>query len=282
MPSIRIDSHQHFWRYNPKEYGWINDSMAALRRDFLPADLRRELDRSGVDATVAVQARQTVEETRWLLSLARESAFIVGVVGWVPLALPSLESLLDDLALDPKLRGVRHVIQDERDDDFILRSDFNRGVQQLERHGLTYDILIFEHHLPQAIRFVDQHPNQLFILDHIAKPRIRDKILSPWRENIRELSRREHVYCKLSGMVTEADPKRWKEGDLAPYIDTVLETFGPRRLMFGSDWPLCLLGTSYLDWSVLVQRQIGCLSQAEQDRILGGTARQAYGLGVSG
>jgi L-fuconolactonase len=256
--------------------------MLELCRDFLPADLRQELSRCGIDRTVAVQARQTVRETRWLLNLARDSAFIAGVVGWVPLAAPQVGALLDELAADPKLRGVRHVIQDEPDNDFILRDDFNRGVRALKSRGLAYDILIFERHLPQAIQFVDRHPSQIFILDHIAKPRIYDKIVSPWRENILELSERGNVYCKLSGIVTEAAPRQWQEAELDPYIDTVLEAFGPRRLMFGSDWPVCLPAATYQEWFSLVRRKISSLSEAEQERILGGTAREAYGLGESG
>jgi L-fuconolactonase len=185
---------------------------------------------------------------------------------------------LEPLAGNPKLKGVRHVIQDEADPRYILRDDFNAGVRTLREFGLRYDILIFERHLPAAIEFVDRHPNQVFILDHVAKPRIRERVMSPWDRNIRELAKRQNVYCKLSGMVTEADPKRWKPADLKPYIDVALSAFGPKRLMYGSDWPVMLLAAEYVQWHDLVRHAFEKLSAAEQERILGGTAVEAYGL----
>lgn len=271
---MRIDSHQHFWKYDVKDYPWIDDSMQMLRRDFLPADLKPEIDRVGIDGTIAVQACHTVAETDWLLELAARNAFIRGVVGWAALADAGVGAVLERLADNPKLKSIRHVIQAEPDDDFILGGRFNAGIGLLSQHGLAYDILIYERHLPQTIRFVDLHPNQIFILDHIAKPRIKDHALSPWRENITELARRENVYCKLSGMATEADHRAWTPQQLEPYIDTVLEVFGPRRMMFGSDWPVCLLATSYAGWFDLVKK----LSESEQERIMGGTAIQVYRL----
>jgi L-fuconolactonase len=273
-----IDSHHHFWRYDPAEYGWIADSMSALRRDFLPDELLREVGGAGVDGVVSVQARQTLEETRWLLELASQHEFIRGVVGWAPLIQPDVAAHLEHLAAAAKLKAIRHVVQDEPDDDFILREDFNRGVAELRRFGLRYDILIFERHLPQAIRFVDRHPDQVFILDHLAKPRIRDGAMSPWRENIEELARRENVYCKLSGLVTEADWVRWSPGQLQPYVDVAMEAFGPGRLMFGSDWPVCLLAAGYRDWVEIVTQMTSVLSPAEQRRVLGETAVEAYNL----
>lgn len=275
---MRIDSHHHFWKYDPKEYSWIDDSKRVIRRDFLPADLKQEIDQVNIDGVVSVQARQTLEETNWLLGFAATYPFIRGVVGWAPLADPHIASLLEPLAAKPKLKAIRHVIQDEPDNNFILREHFNAGVQVLQHYGLVYDILIYERHLPQAIRFVDRHANQIFVLDHIAKPRIKDRQLSPWRENITELAKRENVYCKISGMVTEADYQTWTPNDLKPYLDTVLAAFGPRRLMFGSDWPVCLVATSYSRWFKLVAAHIGQLSQSEQDRVLGGTAIEAYKL----
>lgn len=275
---MRIDSHHHFWKYDPKEYSWIDESKRVIRRDFLPADLKKEIDQVKIEGVVSVQARQTMEETNWLLGFAAAYPFIRGVVGWAPLADHKIASILEPLAAEPKLKAIRHVIQDEPDHDFILGSDFNAGVQVLQHYRLVYDILIYERHLPQAIRFVDRHPNQVFVLDHIAKPRIKDHALSPWRENIAELAKRENVYCKISGMVTEADYQRWTPEDLEPYFDTVLTVFGPRRLMFGSDWPVCLVATSYSRWFKLVATQIGKLSQPEQDRILGETATVAYNL----
>jgi L-fuconolactonase len=275
---MRIDSHHHFWKYDPKEYSWIDDSKRVIRRDFLPADLEKQVDQVGIEGVVSVQARQTIEETNWLLSLAAANSFIRGVAGWAPLTDPKIANILEPLAAKPKLKAIRHVIQDEADNNFILRNDFNAGMQVLQHYHLIYDILIYERHLPQTIRFVDRHSNQVFVLDHIAKPRIKDHVISPWRENITEVAKREHVYCKISGMVTEADYKTWTPEDLQPYFDTVLAAFGPRRLMFGSDWPVCLVATSYSRWFKVVSAQIAKLSQAEQERILGGTAVEAYRL----
>jgi L-fuconolactonase len=275
---MKIDAHQHFWKYNPVEYDWIDDSMAVIRRDFQPADLRREISEAGVDGVVSVQARQIVEETEWLLRLANENDFIRGVVGWVPLRDPNVGKVLKKLAVNPKLHGVRHVVQAEPDDHFILGSDFNRGIKLLSQLGLAYDILIYERQLPPTIEFVDRHPDQVFVLDHIAKPRIRDNLLEPWRKNIRELARRENVYCKISGMVTEADYKQWTEEQLKPYVETVLEAFGPRRLMFGSDWPACLVACSYTRWHEIVTRFASRLSTNDRAWIFGKTAIKAYGL----
>jgi L-fuconolactonase len=273
-----IDSHHHFWRYIPAEYGWIADSMSILRRDFLPADLSGETSVVGVDGVISVQARQTVGETQWLLDLAEQNAFIKGVVGWVPLVSPDVKSDLEQFARRPKLKAVRHVLQDEPDDNYMLRDDFNRGLAMLRDFDLRYDILIFERHLPQSIKLIDRHPRLTFILDHIAKPRIRENVLSPWRENMRELARRPNVYCKLSGMATVADHKAWTPAQLRPCMDMALEAFGPGRLMFGSDWPVCLLAVTYRRWYELVGEFVARLSTEERGRIMGGTAVEAYGL----
>lgn len=278
--SPRIDAHHHVWRYDPREYSWIDESMAVLRRDFLPQDLAGEIGRVGIDGVVTVQARQTLGETRWLLSFAEENDFMFGVVGWVPLAEEGVAESLGEFASHPKLRGVRHVLQDEPDESYMLRPAFNAGVRMLREAGLVYDILIFERHLPQTIEFVDRHPEQLFVLDHIAKPRIRDGLIDPWRANIRELAKRENVYCKLSGMVTEANWHSWDEAGLLPYLDTVLEAFGPARLMFGSDWPVCLVACEYERWFGIVSRYVSKLAAGEQARVLGGTAVEAYRLEV--
>lgn len=275
---MRVDAHQHFWRYNEDEYAWIRPGMEALKRDFLPEHLEPELHRAGIDKAISVQARQTLAETQWLLELAAQFSFIAGVVGWVPLTDPSVEEKLVELASNSRLKGVRHVVQDEPDDHFILREDFNRGVGLLHRFGLVYDILIYERHLPQAIRFVDRHPEQIFVLDHIAKPRIRDGILEPWATHIQELARRPNVYCKVSGMVTEADWCNWTEDGLRRYFDIVLEAFGARRLMFGSDWPVCLLASTYERWARCVETWINELSLDEREAILGATASRVYRL----
>ena len=279
VSALVIDSHHHFWRYDPALYGWINDEMAVLKQDFLPEDLIAEADEL-VDAVITVQARQDLVETRWLLEIAHEEPFVLGVVGWVPLTEPNVAAHLDQLSQNPSLVGVRHVLQDEPDDEYALREDFNRGVAQLKDYSLAYDILIYERQLPAAIGLVDRHPDQVFVLDHVAKPRIRDGEMDTWKTNIRELARRENCYCKISGMVTEANRDRWSGDDLQPYFDTVLEAFGPNRMMFGSDWPVCLLACDYRHWYHLVDELTAMLSEEEQARIWGETAEEAYGLSL--
>src|SRR5450759_3071335 len=222
----RIDAHQHFWKYTPEEYAWIDSSMSSLQRDFLPAHLKQEFDARGIDAVVAVQARETLDETRWLLSLARANKFISAVVGWVPLVNAGVTELIGPLMELGPLKGVRHVLQGEADDRYMLRDDFNRGISALWQFDLVYDILIFERQLPQTLECGDRHPKQIFAVDHMAKPRIREAAISPWREQIRALAERPNVYCKLSGMVTEADYATWTEQQLEPYFDILLEAFG--------------------------------------------------------
>ena len=275
---MKIDSHHHFWRYDPVAYGWIDDAMRVIRRDFLPEDLRAEIARAGIEGVVSVQASQSLAETQWLLELADGNDFIKGVVGWVELLSSQVGKDLERFAANPKFKSVRHVIQGEPDDSFILRGDFNRGIRELKQFSLAYDILILERHLPQTVRFVDAHPDQVFVVDHVAKPRIRDNAFEPWNTNIRELARRPNVCCKLSGLVTEADYDSWTEALLKPYFDTVLDAFGPGRLMFGSDWPVCLVACDYARWHELVSGWVADLSLSEQARILGGTAAEVYRL----
>jgi L-fuconolactonase len=272
-----IDAHQHFWRYGPAEYEWIDDSMAGLRRDFLPLDLARTVSDTEVSGTIAVQARQTVAESEWLLKLAAENGLIRGVVGWAPIADPEFPALLEDLVSQSKLRGLRHVVQGEPD-GFLGSHEFNDGIVALTKTGLVYDLLIVERQLPEAIEFVDRHPNQVFVLDHIAKPRIAAGLLEPWAKNIAELARRQNVYCKLSGMVTEADWNHWTTATLIPYVDVVLEAFTPRRLMFGSDWPVCTVATTYVHWIETLDRLLAGWSNDERERVFGGTAIEAYRL----
>jgi L-fuconolactonase len=278
MTVDRIDAHHHLWKYSSEQYPWMADNMYGLRRDFLIDDLNQVLRDAGIHGAVAVQARQVLEETEWLLGLAERYEFMRGVVGWVPLVERGVRNQLEKLSLRPKLKAVRHVLHDESDDFYMLREDFNRGVAYLKNFNLRYDILVFERHLPQTIEFVDRHPQQVFIVDHIAKPRIKDGMLSPWRENIIELARRENVYCKLSGMVTEAIWEGWTASNLQPYFEIAIKAFGPARLMFGSDWPVVLLASSYRRWVETVQRAIASLSVDEQTLILSGTARKAYRL----
>ena len=274
----RIDAHHHLWRYSKEEYGWITGDMAPIARDFLPQDLQQALTSSGMQGSIAVQARQSLEETEFLLNFAKEFPIIRGVVGWAPIASPEFPQALERFHHFQKLKGFRHVVQDEPDDTFLLRADFNAGIARFKRFGLVYDILIFERQLPAAISFVDCHPAQVFVLDHIAKPRIRERELEPWRTNIRELARRESVFCKLSGMVTEAHWTQWSPSDLLPYFEVVLDAFGPTRLMAGSDWPVCLLAAPHQTWFSTLHKFISQLSVAEQEMILGGVATEVYSL----
>ena len=275
---MRIDSHHHFWKYSAEDYGWMSDEQAAIRRDFGPEDLEREIRAAGIDGVVSVQARQSLEENDFLLGYAAKHGFIKGVVGWAPLIDPDVGKQLEKLAKQPKLKAVRHVLHDEADDRYMLREDFNRGVGMLKDFGLVYDILIFEKHLPQTVQFVDRHPEQVFVLDHIAKPRIKANELSPWQSRIVELAHRPNVYCKVSGMATEADYANWTPKQLEPYFETVLSAFGPKRLMFGSDWPVCVVAVEYGRWAELVRGWVSELPAADQERVLGGTAVEAYGL----
>ena len=275
---MRIDAHQHFWRYNPDEYGWIDDSMAILRRDFMPADLKPELDAAGFDACVAVQASHTLQETCWLLELADQYPFIAGVIGWVDLRASDVRAQLADLAKHPKLLGIRHVVQSEPDDRFLLQPEFLRGIGFLTEFNLTYDILLYPRHLPIAAEFVRHFPQQRFVLDHLAKPYIKAGTLHPWDSHIRELAKSPNVFCKLSGMVTEADWKTWKPEHFAPYLDVALEAFGPERLMIGSDWPVCKVAASYSQVMGLVIEYLDKTSPEAREGILGATARRFWNL----
>jgi L-fuconolactonase len=276
--AIRVDAHQHLWFYQAPGYAWMTESMKSLRRSFTLTDLHDVASASDIAATVLVEVERSEEETRNLTSIAASDDLIQGVVGWVDLTAPSIPSDLERVAQLPKIRGLRHPIHDEPDPNYILRDDFNRGIAALRSFGLTYDLLIFEDHLPQTISFVDRHPNQTFILDHISKPRIREGSFHPWRENILELARRPNVYCKLSGMVTEASWTEWTTPMLRPYIDTVIEAFSPWRVMFGSDWPLVTLASTYEQWLSTVHSAVADLSSSEQQWILGWSATEAYGL----
>jgi len=273
---MRIDSHQHFWRYEPAQYPWIGERMGVLRRDYLPGELEPLLRASGFEGTVAVQAQQAAAETDWLLELAERHAFIRGVVGWVDLCAANVDEALERYAARPKLVGVRHIVHDEPDDDFLLRPDFRRGVGRLRAHGLVYDLLLFPKHLPRAATLVAELPEQPFVLDHIAKPFIRDGVVSPWKEDLRRLASFPNVTCKLSGMVTEARWKAWRPADMHPYLDAVLEAFGPSRLMIGSDWPVCLLAGDYDRTMDVVVDWTSRLSAPERDAILGGNAARVY------
>jgi L-fuconolactonase len=274
---MRIDAHQHFWRYDPAEYGWIDESMTRLRRDFLPEDLEPLMDAAGFDACVAVQARQTPEETRWLLELAAANPFIAGVVGWVDLQSAAVERELDALSGQKKLVGIRHIVQAEPD-DFLLRPSFQRGVGLLERFGLTYDILIYPRHLKAAGEFVARFPSQRFALDHLGKPEIRSGRSDEWQRDLRALSRFPNVVCKLSGLVTEADWQSWTPDEVRPYLDAAFECFGANRLMIGSDWPVCTLAAPYERTMAVIGDYVARCSEAERGAVLGGTAARFWNL----
>ena len=274
---MKIDSHQHFWQYNEVDYVWMGEVHNAIKKNFLPNDLQPLLKENNLDGSIAVQARQTIAETNFLLGLASNNSIIKGVVGWVPLCETDVEGMIEKYAAEKNIVGFRHVIHDEPDDLFILRKDFNNGIKCLKNHSLCYDILIFEKHLPQTIKFVDQHPEIKMVIDHIAKPRISNsKFDHTWAENIKQLSARENVTCKLSGMVTEVIDGKWDTSLLQPYFDIVLEAFGPDRLMFGSDWPVCLIQSNYTKWFDTINSLIASLTLFEQSAIMGGNAKRIY------
>lgn len=275
---MRIDAHQHFWRYDPAEYDWIDDSMWVLKRDFLPEDLEPHLRQHGLDGSVAVQARQSSAETDFLLELAAGWPFIRGVVGWVDFREPNVQAQLERLSEHTTLRGFRHIVQSEPDDRFLMAPDFLGGVRLLRDRGWTYDILIYPRQLPAAIEFARSLPDQKLVLDHIAKPAVAGGELEPWASLIRELARCPNVLCKVSGLVTEADWKTWKPGDFRPYLDLVFDSFGTERLMMGSDWPVCTLAGSYADVVAIVTDYIASLAPGEKEAILGRNAAEFYGL----
>jgi L-fuconolactonase len=275
---MHIDAHQHYWVYKAEEYAWIDESMSLLRRDFLPGDLGPERHEAGFQGSVAVQARQDLEETRWLLELADGDPSTVGVVGWVDLRSPEGHSQLAAFARNPKLVGIRHIVQSEPDDYFLLQRDFLRGIEALEEFDLAYDILIYTRQLPAAAEFVEQFPRQRFVLDHLAKPHIKAGEIEPWAAGIRRLAKFPNVYCKLSGMVTEADWKSWTAERIHPYLDVAFEAFGPQRLMVGSDWPVCLVAAPYADAMNVVKNYLDKFSSEVRDDVLGGNARRFWKL----
>ncbi|MSU62345.1 MAG: amidohydrolase [Pedosphaera sp.] len=272
---MKLDAHQHFWRYSAAEYPWIPPG-SALQQDWLPGDLRIEQAKVALDGSITVQARQSLEESRWLVELAERNADIKGVVGWVDLRSDRVEEQLREFVSHPKFVGVRHVVQDEPDDNFMLRSEFLRGIGKLKQFNLAYDILIYPKQLRAAIELARRFPEQRFVLDHIAKPHIKDGKHSPWAEEISELAAAPNVWCKVSGMITEADHSAWKASDFKPYLDVVFEKFGMDRLMFGSDWPVCLLAGSYERVFKLVADYCGNFSEADKDRLFGGNCAEFY------
>lgn len=274
----KLDAHQHFWEYTSQEYGWIGPEMQILQKDHLPGDLAPLLASTGIGGTIAVQARQTLEETQWLLELADQHPLIQGVVGWVDLCSPRLPEQLERFASHPSLRGVRHVVQDEPDDQFMIRDDFVQGIAALRAFDLAYDILIFPRHLPIACQVIEQFPDQPFVLDHIAKPFIKDGTVEPWAGDIQRLASYPNVACKVSGLVTEADWQWWAPGDFEPYLDVVFRAFGPERIMFGSDWPVCTVAATYSKVAGIISDYVRVFSITEQAAVWGRTAARFYGL----
>ena len=273
----RVDAHQHFWHYGAAEYAWIDDSMRALRRDFLPGDLQPELSAAGFQYAVTVQVRQSLAETSWLLDLAARHDFVAGVVGWVDLQSDDVERQLEKLR-HPKLVGIRHIVQSEPDDRFLVRPSFCRGIAALRDFGLAYDILIYPRHLPVATEFVAKFDRQRFVLDHLAKPRIRDREIETWARDLAHLAQAPNVWCKLSGLITEANVERWRPEDIHPYLDVAFDLFGPERLMIGSDWPVCTIAGDYRRTMGVVTGYLDRRPPADRPAVLGGNARRFWNL----
>lgn len=275
---MKLDSHVHLWKYDPEQYKWISPETRVLQHDYLPDDLAALQEPLGFEGAVAVQARQSIEETEFLLGLADAHENVKGVVGWVDLRSDDVEAQLERFADDPYFRGVRHVVQDEPDDRFIVRDDFVRGVRALTSFDLVYDILIYHRQLPATIEFVEMFPEQAFVVNHNAKPDYKSGEIEPWATHMRRLARHPNVTCKASGMVSDFREERWPEGTFEPYLDVVFEAFGADRVMIASDWPVCLLGADYADTLGVVIDYIGALSADEQAAVLGGNAMRVYGI----
>jgi L-fuconolactonase len=275
---MKIDSHQHFWRYDAARDAWITESMAVLKRDFLPEHLAAEMIANGIDASIAVQADQSENETMFLLDLAEKNKHIAGVVGWVDLLSPRVGERLEYFSRFSKLCGFRHIAQGEPDDRFLARENFVKGVAQLRAFDFTYDILIYSKQLPAAIELAARLPEQPFVVDHLAKPQLKSGKAAPWAAQMREMAHNKNVFCKLSGLVTEADSKHWKADDFKPYLDVVFDAFGVERLMFGSDWPVCLLAATYGQVKQLIENYVKGYSEADKEKIFGGNAARFYGL----
>ncbi len=275
---MRIDAHQHFWKFDPVKDSWITDDMKDIQRDFLPAELLSEINAQKIDGTIAVQAAESENETRFLLELAEENDFIKGVVGWIDLKNELLDAQLQEWKKFPKLKGFRTITQGKPDDLFFKNKAFQKGIRHLTEHRLTYDLLVYHDQLPAAIQFTERFPDQAFILDHIGKPAIVAGEIKRWKENIRVLSQHPRTFCKLSGLVTEANWKKWRYEDLSPYLEIAGEYFGADRLCFGSDWPVCLLSGSYSEVTDIITRFLKQLDQGEREKIWGANAANFYQL----
>jgi L-fuconolactonase len=274
----RIDAHQHFWKFDPVRHNWITNEMSVIKKDFLPHDLQPLLLQNNFDGCVVVQVDQSEKETQFLIELAKENDFIKGVVGWVNLQSDDIEEKLEYYKAFNIIKGFRHILQAEEDRKFMLNSQFMRGVSLLHKHNFTYDILIYADQLKYVKGFVAGFPKQKFVIDHLAKPDIKHKNSEEWKKDIYAAAEYENVYCKISGMVTEADWGKWKEEDFTPYLDTIVEAFGVNRIMFGSDWPVCLLAASYSQVADIPAKYFSSFSELEQDKFFGGNAIQFYDL----
>jgi L-fuconolactonase len=275
---MTIDSHQHFWRYDPARDAWITDAMSLLKRDFLPPEFLAQLDANGIDGSIVVQVDQSEEEMLFLLELAKQNERIAGVVGWVDLRAPGIEDRLRFFSQYEKLRGFRHIAQGEADDQFLVGRDFTRGIALLREFGFVYEILIYPKQLPAAIELVARFPEQQFVVNHLAKPLIKDAVMEPWASYMRTIAQNANVFCKVSGLVTEANCLHWKPEDIWPYLDVVFEAFGPERLMFGSDWPVCLLAASYKRVKDVIETYVDAHAPQSKEAIFGGNAIRFYGL----
>ena len=274
---MKIDAHQHFWKYDLVEYDWIDDSMSLLKKDFLPEHLTTELSNCGFDGCIAVQARQTEEESHFLLDLARQNKFIKGVVGWVDLRNNKVHERLEILSKNKLLKGIRHIVQSEPD-YFMLKKDFQNGISVLKQFNLTYDILIYPRQLNSAIELVNHFPDQHFVIDHIAKPSIKEQKIESWKSGIMELALAPNVFCKISGLVTEADRKYWEPEDFTSYLDVIFDVFSIDHLMVGSDWPVCLLAAGYKQVMVIIEDYIRNFSKEDVAKLFGGNAIRFYDL----
>ena len=272
-----IDAHQHFWKYHAATHGWIDDAMAVIRKDFLPADLEPVLLQHHIDGCIAVQADQTNEETNFLLQLAAENSFIKGIVGWVDLRAVDIKEQLNYYKQFNAVKGFRHVLQGE-DPAFMLQPAFINGIAALQQYKFTYDVLVFPKHLKAVLELIKKFPNQLFVIDHIAKPYIKAGLVDDWKKDIELLASFNNVYCKISGMVTEADYQHWKQADFIPYLDVVVNAFGSKRIMFGSDWPVCLVAASYQEMLAIVKDYFASFSLTEQQDFFGNNATAFYQL----
>jgi L-fuconolactonase len=274
---MRIDAHQHFWVYRPEEFNWINESLGILKKNFLPEDLEKHLLQHNIDGCVSVQARQSEDETLFLLENARKFSFIKGVVGWADLLNPKVDEQLNKFLLHPKFCGVRHIVQDEPS-GFMLKQQFQQGLKLLHEHGLTYDILIYPPQLPDAIKLCELFPDHKLVIDHLAKPHIKKKEIEPWAAQIKDIASNKNVYCKLSGLVTEGNWQGWSTDDFKPYLDIAFHAFGENRLLFGSDWPVCLLAAEYAEVLSLVEKYLAGRSEEVRSKIMGWNAVRFYNL----